>query len=105
MATTTVGSDEISSGPISLTANTEEIVDFSDEDLSRRVKTVEVLAIDATQIVYVSSNETAATVGGRHCYPIPPGTGSTTVDLQASGATKVRVISGGTATIVVTKAS
>lgn len=92
-AVTTAELAETSSGPLTLTASAEHIINF-DTDLTE----VEVLVDSTTSAVtYVSVNRAAATVGGKHCIPVHPGTG-VTIPVPTSGNTQVRLITAGTGT-------
>jgi hypothetical protein len=82
---------EVGSGAFALAANTEHVIDFDSD-----IRQVEVGVVDPTAVVWVSVNGTAATVGGKHCYPIPALTGTVTLDVPTQGNTKVRVITTGT---------
>lgn len=83
---------EVGSGAFALVANTEHVIDFN-----RDLSDVEVGVKDATDVVWVSVNGTAATVGGKHCYPILPGSNTVEPPIPTQGNTKVRVITAGSA--------
>ena len=94
---TTANTAEFGSGPFSMAANAERTINF-DTDLPE----VEVGVYGSTDFVYVSVNRAAATVGGKHCIPIPPaaapGATTVTIPIPTSGNAQVRLITAGTVT-------
>lgn len=90
---------EVSSGPVPLTANVEEIVTFAGS-----VDVVEILTLSAAAPVYFSTRGATATVGGKQCYVAPSGVGAVQVPLAGheEGAS-IRLISAGAASVVVSR--
>lgn len=102
---TLIASDEVSSGPITLAANVEQVVEFVEI-----VPRAEVMVFTSTNPVYFTTDGTAAAVGGKHCYPLPAGIGAMQVDLPRPMSLsvpfipiQVRIISAGTGTVFVTR--
>ena len=85
------GTNEIASGPFTVAANTLWTVIFGAD-----ANEVEVGAVNASGTVYVSTSATDATVGGKHCYPMPPGTSTVRLPVPTAGPTKVTLITSGT---------
>lgn len=83
---------EVGSGSFALAANTEHVIDFNTD-----LRQVEIGVVDPTAVVWVSVNGVAATTSNnKHCYPLPPLTGTVNLDVPTSGNTKVRLITTGT---------
>jgi hypothetical protein len=98
MPVATIATNEISSGPLSLVADVEQIVDFSEDVPSARV-----VVLYAAAPVYFSVDRSAATVGGKNCRPMPPVPGTMQFEVPGAGNTQIRLISPGAVTVVVTK--
>lgn len=94
---TSVAANEVSSGPVALSANTEDQVNFAED-----IDFVEVLVLSGTT-VWFSVNKQTATVGGKHCY-VATSSAPLVVPVPTSGVTQVRLIADATASVVVTKA-
>jgi hypothetical protein len=92
VANYTIASGNVGKYELSLTANTEDIVDFP-----RDLSTVEVKCLTGTAPIYVSFGTVAATVKGDQCYDVPPGT-MVQIPVRTDGNTRVRLISSAAAT-------
>lgn len=85
---------------VALTANTETIV-----ELGVDANSVEVLSLASTQPVYFTVDGSAATIAGDRTFVVPAGVSSAAVPVPAEvGLTKVRLISGASATLSVSRA-
>jgi len=94
----TVTSTGFAKHNVALTANVETIV-----ELARDCTEVEVLVTASTQPVYFTVDGSAATIAGDTTYATMAGVNLAQVRVPGSvGLTKVRLISGATATVSVT---
>jgi hypothetical protein len=84
---------------VTLTANTEEVVQFVDD-----VSTLEILNMDGAAAVYFAVNRGAATVAGAHCRVLPAAVTSVLFEPSGSDPTTVSLISSGTPTVSVARA-
>jgi hypothetical protein len=99
LATHTVPSSRVGVHGITLTANTEEIINFADD-----VSTLEILSMDGASPIYFTVNGTAATVGGSHTRVLPAAVCSVVISPTSSDPTSVSLISAGTPTVSVARA-
>lgn len=101
MADVDLTAEEVGAHEVALTANTAKTVGFA-RDLSE----VEVANIGGTATVYVAfldaGNAKAATVGGKHCYPVFPNS-TATLPVRTDGNTLVSLISPAATTVWVTR--
>lgn len=98
MADITLPAHAIGAYEITLSANTEKVVEF-ERDLS----VVEVTALAADKPVYFTVDQSVPAVAGANCYMLPPGSTSAQVDVPTPGNTIVRVITAGAATVNVSR--
>jgi hypothetical protein len=94
--------DEVGAHEVALVANTAKTVQFG-QDLEQ----VEVANLGGTATVYVAfldaGNAKAATVAGKHTYPVFPNS-TATLPVRTTGNTLVSVISSGATTVWLTEA-
>ena len=102
MADVNVADDEVGAPNVALVANTVKTVGFVD-DLSE-VRIVQPGGTAAVYACFVDANHPkAATVDGKHCYPILPNVGiPTTLPVRTDGPTLISLICSATATVWVT---
>ena len=94
----TVTSTGFAKHDISLSANTETIV-----NLAKDCRSAEVIVWDSTEPVYVTVNGTAATVAGDSTYALLIGANAASFPVPGEiGLTSVRLISAASATVSVT---
>ena len=97
MADVDVAADEVGAPEVALTANTVKTIGFA-RDLSE----VEVSNFGGTTTVYVhvvdSTRPRAATVAGKHCYPVFANS-VVTLPVRTNGNTLLSLISAGATTV------
>lgn len=99
MATYTVAAGKRGVRAKTLGANTEDIINFS-EDISA----VEVYVESGSATVYFSTDRSAATVAGDNTDPVAPGSAVTT-EVWTGGNSQIRLISSATAVYNVSRTS
>lgn len=99
VTTHTVPAGRLGVHNLTLTADTEEVVQF-EQDIS----TIEIVNLDGAAAVYFTVNGVAATVAGSHTRVLPAAINSVLYEPRESDATRVSLISSGTPTVSVTSA-
>lgn len=99
MANHTVDAGDIGVHEQTLTATTVDTVTYADD-----LREVEVLNVDGAAAIYLTTDGSAPTVGGEHCYFVPAIAGAAReLRVHAPGATVVKLISAGTPKFSVSK--
>ncbi len=111
MAEYAVPSGHIGAHAKTLVGNVVDTVTFqtgspSSPGWGRMPKQIEVLS-DGADDIYVTTNGSTPTIGGTHCYRIPPLPGASVIDVQDEDrldAVVVKLLSDGTPTYSVSRA-
>ncbi len=96
MATYTVAVRDRTTPRITLVANTESTVEFADD-----AATVTVINMSGDAPIWVTFDNSPATVDGKRCVVIPAAVTRIVYQPSTSGPTRVRLISTGTPVLVV----
>lgn len=91
MAEHTIAKGDLGAHNVTLTANTVEVVAFS-EDLDE----ITIVALDGTAAVYITVDGRTPTVGGAATRVMPAAIGTMTLKDRITGPSVVKLISSGT---------
>ena len=100
MANYSVAAGGVGSYENTMTASTVDTVTFADD-----LDAVEVMSHDGASAVYFTVDGSTPTVKGAGCWMLPASPSAVTVDVPTAAGTAVKLISVGTPTVSVSKAS